>query len=228
MHEDFLLFQINDAAFPIGTYTHSYGLETYIQKDYIRNSQDMFQYIKANAETNFLHTELLSAYKAYEYASQNRLDDIFKIEEIIEASRIPKEIRAAGEKLGSRFIKTVSELDIQYKDEIFKEYSNKNLKGNRIHSVAYGVFCSSCNINHKKAMERYLYSYVSAAVINGVKLIPLSQNDGQKILYRCYEFFDDIIDKLSNLTIEDLCMSTPGFDIRSMQHERLYSRLYMS
>ena len=28
----FILFQINDALFPIGAYSHSYGLETYIQK----------------------------------------------------------------------------------------------------------------------------------------------------------------------------------------------------
>ena len=28
----FLLLQVNDALFPIGGYSHSYGLETYIQK----------------------------------------------------------------------------------------------------------------------------------------------------------------------------------------------------
>lgn len=228
MHQDFLLFQINDASFPIGTYTHSYGLETYIQKNLIKNSDDMFEYIKSNVQTNFLYTELLSAYKAYEYASQNRLHDILKIEEIIEVSRVPKEIRLAGEKLGSRFIKTVSSLNIEYENEMFDEYSSRKIEGNRIYSVAYGVFCNSCNINLNKAMERYLYSYVSAEIINAVKLIPLSQTDGQKILYRCHEFFEDIINRLKDLKDEDLCLSTPGFDIRCMQHERLYSRLYMS
>ena len=37
-----------------------------------------------------------------------------------------------------------------------------------------------------------------------------------------------VLDTLENLTIEKLCLSTPGFDIRCMQHEALYSRLYMS
>ncbi|ALP91402.1 urease accessory protein UreF [Clostridium butyricum] len=228
MYEDFLLFQINDAAFPIGTYTQSYGLETYIQKDLIRDSNDMFEYIKSSAETNFLYTDLLSAYLSYKCASKNNLDEILKIEEIIEVSRIPKEIRLASEKLGSRFIKTVSSLDVKYESEIFNKYSSRKLGGNRIHSVAYGVFCSSCNIDINKAMERYLYAYISAAVINAVKLIPLSQTNGQKILYSCYGFLEEIINKLPKLTIEDLCLSTPGFDIRCMQHERLYSRLYMS
>lgn len=40
--------------------------------------------------------------------------------------------------------------------------------------------------------------------------------------------FEEVINKLDELTIDDLCLSTPGFDIRCMQHENLYSRLYMS
>ena len=36
----YLLLQVNDALFPIGGYSHSYGLETYIQKDIIRKEAD--------------------------------------------------------------------------------------------------------------------------------------------------------------------------------------------
>lgn len=228
MDKRYLLLQINDAAFPIGSYTHSYGLETYIQKNLVKNSNDVYEYIKANAKTNFLYTELLAAYKAYEFAEENNLSKILELEEIIDASKIPKEIRTASEKLGSRFIKTVSSLDVKYESNIFNEYIKKENEGTRIHSSAYGVFCFSAGIDKVKAMEGYLYAYVSASIINAVKLIPLSQNEGQKILYNCYKFFDEIIDMLPNFDIKDLCLSTPGFDIRCMQHEALYSRLYMS
>ena len=228
MDKRYLLLQINDAAFPIGSYTHSYGLETYIQKNLVKNSNDVYEYIKSNAKTNFLYTELLAAYKAYEFAEENNLSKILELEEIIDASKLPKEIRIASEKLGSRFIKTVSSLDVKYESNIFNEYIKKENEGTRIHSSAYGVFCFSVGIDKVKAMEGYLYAYVSASIINAVKLIPLSQNEGQKILYNCYKFFDEIIDMLPNLDIKDLCLSTPGFDIRCMQHEALYSRLYMS
>lgn len=228
MDKRYLLLQINDAAFPIGSYTHSYGLETYIQKNLVKNSNDVYEYIKSNAKTNFLYTELLAAYKAYEFAEENNLSKILELEEIIDASKLPKEIRIASEKLGSRFIKTVNSLDVKYESNIFNEYIKKENEGTRIHSSAYGVFCFSVGIDKVKAMEGYLYAYVSASIINAVKLIPLSQNEGQKILYNCYKFFDEIIDMLPNLDIKDLCLSTPGFDIRCMQHEALYSRLYMS
>lgn len=188
MLENYLLLQINDAAFPIGSYSHSYGLETYIQKNLIKDSTDMYEFIKSNAKSNFLYTELLAAYKAYEYAEKNELDNIWSLEEIIDASKLPREIRNASEKLASRFIKTVSSLNVEYKSDIFIEYSKKKYEGNRIRSVAYGVFCSAAGIEMGKAMESYLYAYVSASIINSVKLIPLSQTEGQKILYECYSF----------------------------------------
>lgn len=226
MKEDFLLFQINDAAFPIGAYTHSYGLETYILKDYVKNREDVFKYVKSNTVNTFLYTDLLAAYKSYEYAKDNNLKGILEIEEILEASKMPIEIRTASQKLGSRFIKTIDALGINSKKEIWSRYIQSTVS--KVHPTAYGTLCYSVGIPVDMAMERYLFSYVSAAVINAVKLIPLSQTEGQQILYKCSDFFEEILEKLKTLDIDDLCISTPGFDIRCMQHERLYSRLYMS
>ena len=53
----FLLLQINDAVFPIGAYTHSYGLETYIQKNLVHDRESAFEYIKANLRGTFLSVD---------------------------------------------------------------------------------------------------------------------------------------------------------------------------
>ena len=47
----YLLLQVNDALFPIGGYSHSYGLETYIQKDIIRKEADAREYIEKKSGT---------------------------------------------------------------------------------------------------------------------------------------------------------------------------------
>lgn len=140
----------------------------------------------------------------------------------------PKEIRLASQKLGSRFIKTLLSTEINYKNNNFLDYVNKSKNNLPTHTVAYGVFCQSVGIERERAIEGFLYSYTSSTITNCVKSIPLSQTQGQQLLYKSHDIFEEVINKLDELTIDDLCLSTPGFDIRCMQHENLYSRLYMS
>lgn len=226
--DDFLLLQINDALFPIGGYSHSYGLETYIQKDMITNAKDAALYIEEKLSNSLFYTELLSVKLAYEYSLSGDIDNLKNLEAKLRAAKTPKEIRLAAQKLGSRFVKTISDWDIagESRNNIFTAYLNAISQPS--HSVAYGVFCASAELDKKQTLKTYLYSQTSAMVTNCVKTIPLSQTQGQKILYECHELFDILLEKLENTSEDMLCLSCPGFDIRCMQHERLYSRLYMS
>ena len=224
----FILFQINDSLFPIGAYSHSYGLETYIQKNLVKDMDSAYEYLECNLKSNFLYGELLSIYLAYEYAEKNNIKKIVNLDNLLNCSKSSKEIRMASQKLGSRFIKTLISSNIKYRNENFINYVKESENLQPTHTVAYGVFCQSVGIPKNKAIEGFLYSYTSQTITNCVKTIPLSQTDGQKLLYKSYEIFEEVISILPKLTLEDLCLSTPGFDIRSMQHETLYSRLYMS
>ena len=224
----FLLLQINDSTFPIGAYSHSYGLETYIQKELVDSPESAYEYIKNKIAYSLSSTELLSARIAYELALEGKTEKLKELEEILRASRVPKEIREAGDKLGSRFIKTVSSFDLDYENPVFAEFIKQRKNEPVFYPVAYGVFCASVGIGIREALENYLYAQTSSMVTNSVKSIPLSQTDGQKILIRLIGEFDSVIDEVIKLSEEDLCRTTPGFDLRSMEHEKLYSRIYMS
>ena len=166
----FFLLQVNDALFPIGGYSHSQGLETYIQQ-------------------GIVHDEETAAKTICKLPQEN----------------IPMEKRGIFEKyLETRKGKPVS------------------------HCCAYGVFCAALGIEEEETLYHYLYAQTSAMVTNCVKTIPLSQSAGQKLLCGCYGEFEEILSYISDCTEDDLCLSAPGFDIRGIQHEKLYSRLYMS
>ena len=197
--KQFYLLQVNDALFPIGGYSHSQGLETYIQRGIVRDIDTAREYILHKIKWNLAYTELLSARLAYEAAEGKDLQKLLHLEEILEASRIPMEQREAARKMGSRFAKTIEKLGLNInKNGIFRKYLDAR-KGKAVnHSCIY------------------------------VKTIPLSQTSGQQLLSGCYVEFDDILTDVMNRREDDLCLSAPGFDLRGIQHEKLYSRLYMS
>ena len=66
--KQFYLLQVNDALFPIGGYSHSQGLETYIQRGIVHNVDTAREYITHKIKWNLAYTELLAARLAYEAA----------------------------------------------------------------------------------------------------------------------------------------------------------------
>lgn len=224
----FFLLQANDALFPIGGYSHSYGLEAYIQKGLVHDEDSAEEFIHKRLEYNFLYNEFLAVRLGWEYAVSGDLTAISRLEEIMEAGKIPRETREASRKLGSRFIKTLSALEIPRENRVFEEYREAR-KGKSVHhAVAYGVFCGAAGITREEALEHFLYAQTSAMVTNCVKTIPLSQSSGQKLLSGCYPLLQKLTREVKELGEEWLGLSGPGFDLRCMQHEGLYSRIYMS
>jgi len=107
--KQFYLLQVNDALFPIGGYSHSQGLETYIQRGIVHNVDTAREYITHKIKWNLAYTELLAARLAYEAAEKKDLQELLYLEELLEASRIPMEQREAARKMGSRFAKTIDD-----------------------------------------------------------------------------------------------------------------------
>ena len=91
-----------------------------------------------------------------------------------------------------------------------------------------GGYMRDNGIELSEGLAVYGYSICSAIVTNCVKLVPLSQLAGQKILGESFELISSASEKALFTDINDIGISGSGFDLRAMQHERLYSRQYMS
>ena len=150
---------------------------------------------------------------------------IEELEELATASRTPREAREAAAKLGSRFSKMVG----SFGSELSRATAaDSHERRQRSYAIAYGEFCALKGIDRNSALGVFIFAQTSAQVTTCVKTVPLSQTVGQGILVDFHPLFEELLARVDTLTSDDLFRSAPGFDIRAMQHERLYSRLYMS
>ena len=109
--------------------------------------------------------------------------------------------------------------------ELFARYA---AAGPHMVNAAYGVFAAAAGIPLEALMRRYLFAQVSALVTTCVKAVPLSQTAGQRILRDSYAAQGGAYARALEAEASDLGRAAPGFDVRAIEHETLYSRLYMS
>lgn len=285
----FELLQLNDATFPIGSYTFSWGLETFVQQGIIHDSKSAEAFIGSELSGSFLYSDLLAVRLAWEASGVGSAGETYcasgvgsageahcasgvgkaneahsasctgnvpepnnaslvctvpswqklqALDEIYGASRGPFELREGSRKLATRFEKTTDafcEIPLLANGT---HGENSTGSASEMHGaktaayqavyfpVAYGAHCAERGIPLEECLAAFTYSQVSARVTTCVKLVPLSQSEGQRILYSLMKNFSDIVAKCFTLSENDLCRSSPGLDLRAMQHEFLYSRLY--
>lgn len=230
----FLALQLNDSQFPIGGYSHSYGLETCIQDGRITDKASAASYLRASIEGTLLYGDLLAVSLAWEAACGGDLPRLLRLDEQLRAQKIAREIREAGEKIGSRFVKTINsmagELEKEFSLKTFRRYVQQAEEEQMpIHyPTAYGCLAGSCRMGKRLALSGFLSAACAAMVTNCVKTVPLGQLAGQQLLAASFSLFDDVLKRLERLDINDLGRSRPAMEIAAMRHETLYSRLYMS
>lgn len=215
------ILQICDSLFPVGSFTLSNGLETYVQKNIITCPQHLQEYLNSYL-CIMPYNELGAAALSYSGYDIQRLDEVYN------ACKAPMEIREGSHKTASRFFR-VNEKTAE-KSPRLDEYRQLVASGKcRGHQpIAYGLFMRDTGIELVQALTVYGYSVSSAIVTNCVKLVPLSQLEGQRILSESFEKISSAADKALSVTIGEIGISGAGFDLRAMEHEHIYSRQYMS
>lgn len=223
----FLLLELNDALFPIGAYAHSYGLETYVQQGLVHDSNTASAWLCAYFSGSFLYSELLAARLAYEYFPEtDGLEKLLQLETELCAAKVPREPREALQKLGRRLAKNVQKIGLPFEPQ-FAAYV-KETQHSCTHPICYGALAAALHLPERQALLHYFYAQLSALINTCVKLIPLSQTDGARLVASFRTKYSTIIDRVFEADEDDLGLASPGLDIRAMQHEVLYSRLYMS
>lgn len=221
------ILHIADPTLPIGGFSHSNGLETYVQQNLIKNVSSTQGFVESMLKNNYKYNDALALKLAYEFTQQKNWEEILVLDNECHALKAPREVREGSQKLGVRLIKIYGKLlDDPLLSQISEHVYQRKMRGH--YSVIYGVLTAVLKIEIDQAVCSFLYNAAVAMVTNAVKLVPLGQMDGQKILFSVQHLIEDLTSEILELDRQMLGVCNTALDIKCMQHEQLYSRLYMS
>lgn len=221
------LLQIHDSAFPIGTYTQSYGMETYIQEDLIRTKEELIAFCTTFLYQNLVYGDAILIQESHKAARNREIERLLHLENLCGAIKLAKESRDASVNLGRQFIRTVSPL---VEDAFFDEWKTRinanEIKGH--YATLYGIYCAVNDVDVHYAVLSYLFSTVNGLVQNAVRAVPFGQNTGVQAMHQLAEEVVATAGLVAGLTEADISNNALGIELASMNHEFLHSRLFIS
>ena len=103
-----------------------------------------------------------------------------------------------------------------------------SLPSDASHTALFTLAAVRWDIGAADAATGYLWSWCENQVLAAIKLVPLGQNAGQRLLGQLIEQIPEIVDSAATIDDEDIGIASPMQGIASARHETQYSRLFRS
>jgi urease accessory protein len=101
-------------------------------------------------------------------------------------------------------------------------------KGETAFPVALGLASAGHGLPLQPTLEAYLVAFVSNLVSAALRLVPLGQTDGTKIVARLTPLAREIAARAARSSLDDVGGAAFRSDIASMRHETQHTRLFRS
>jgi urease accessory protein len=215
------LLQLVSPALPVGAYNFSQGLEYAVEAGWVHDEASALEWISglaAHSIGTFDIPVLVRLYASWESADDGA---VRRWNALLLASRETAELRAEERHMGSALAKILFQAGL---DEAEPWRQN----GQASFAALFALAACRWSIPVGDAACGYLWAWAENQVLGAVKLVPLGQSAGQRLLGTVGALIPGIVGRGSLLCDADIAVSSPGLAYASARHETQYSRLFRS
>ncbi|HEY9828677.1 MAG TPA: urease accessory protein UreF [Stenomitos sp.] len=225
------LLQLASATLPVGAYSYSEGLEFLVDQGGLSSATLLQDWIVQELRHGTIRMEAAMMLRAYQATLAKDLDTLISWNDWWSAARETEELRQQSWQMGRSLLRLLVELEdpiLVLDAEQARPMLLALLDQPCNFAIVMGLAAALWQIPAYVVLLGYLHSWATNLVGAGIKLIPLGQTDGQKILLALQPEIMGAVQDIQQLSDEDLESCGWGLALASMGHETLYSRLFRS
>ena len=216
------LLQLASPALPVGAYSYSQGLETAVESGIVCDERSAAAWIDDALTLVMARFEGPMLSRMLDAAERHDADALHVLNALFLASRETAELRAETVQMGRSLRRLLGELEeTQVVTALLLPLQEPS------YPCVWACAAVAFELAHDEAHAGYFWSWAENQVMAAIKLVPLGQSAGQRILAKLALRIAALARDASG-DEELLANFAPGLAIASSRHETQYSRLFRS
>jgi urease accessory protein len=222
-----VLLQLGDGLFPAGGFAHSFGLETYAQEGRVTDRAGLEAFVAAHLDGAAGPGDAVAVAVAATLAAAGDVSRWCELDARLDAMKAIPEFRAASRQMGRQTARVAAALGEDSVLTTIARAIDDGLAAGH-HASVFGAAAGRGGADAETAAAAYLYSTAALLVGAGLRLLPLGQLDGQRVLAGARPRIARLAAAAARTTAEDMWTFTPALELAGLRHARLEMRLFRS
>ncbi|MCZ6830624.1 MAG: urease accessory protein UreF [Gammaproteobacteria bacterium] len=213
------LLQLSSAALPVGGYAFSQGMETAVEKGWLRDAEAVGDWLAVQLQESLARVDLPLLQRALWGARARDFERLWYWNDYTLACRETAELRLTDTAMGAALIKLLENLAIPTPRPAPAAHS---------FVTAFAIAGAHWQLDSRAACHGYVWAWLENQVAAATKLVPLGQSSAQRLLGQLLETVPTAVDNAQRVADDEIGASLPGLAMASVWHETQYSRLFRS
>jgi urease accessory protein len=211
-------------AYPVGAFSYSSGIEWAVEAGDITDAATLLDWLGAMLRDGSGFCDAVFFAQAHRAAAAADDKTLAAVAELAAAFAPSKERHLETTAQGNAFIEaTRAAWPCEALDRLKRVWD-----GAVAYPVAVGVAAAGHGVTLEPALAAYLQAVAANLVSAGVRLIPLGQTDGQRVLAALEPVVADTAKRALATQLDDIGSAAFRADLATARHETQYTRLFRS
>jgi urease accessory protein len=218
------LLHLCSPTLPIGAFAYSQGLEPATSAGWVSDEESARLWITGLVRHQLATLDLpilARLYAAWGEADADEAPAVARWSAFLMASRPSAELQTEERQLGAALARVLTGLGL-------REAGAWTARPELTYVTMFALAARRWEVPLEAAAQGFAFTWVEAQTSAAMRLVPLGQSAGQRILVAGAAEIPDAVTRALTIADDDLGASSPRLAIASAWHETQYSRLFRS